>query len=139
MYKVLTKVTNGDKIVMERLDDCISTNKANVDDEDYAVTVEHNHLVDEDSKSVSIIKDLLTLVHRKRLTKLLHHPVFVTFIQRRWAKTRWMFLVTFFLYLFFVILFSSFLGMMYTRSIPTPIRIPVKVNLNFTISCSNMK
>merc|ERR1712226_995665 len=37
------------------------------------------------------------------------------FIEKRWMKTKWLFLISFLLYLLFLILLSTFFGLMYFR------------------------
>jgi len=115
LYKVLSNITNGDKLVLGKLDSCVSTTSEDPDDEDWAVTVSHRCLVDEDQRSMTVVNDLLHLHNDKIATKVLRHPVIKTFIERRWKKTRSIFLVSFFLYLLFVLLFSSFVWLMYQR------------------------
>ena len=39
----------------------------------------------------------------------------VMFIEKRWMKTKWLFLISFLLYLLFLILLSTFFGLMYFR------------------------
>ena len=39
----------------------------------------------------------------------------IMFIERRWMKTKWLFLISFLLYLLFLILLSTFFGLMYFR------------------------
>ena len=39
----------------------------------------------------------------------------VMFIEKRWKKTKWLFLISFLLYLLFLILLSTFFGLMYFR------------------------
>ena len=114
LYKTLSSITNGDKLVLEKLDSCVSTTSEDPDDEDWAVTVSHRCLVDEDARSMTVVNDLLHLPN-KIATTVLRHPVIKTFIERRWKRTRSIFLVSFFLYLLFVLLFSSFVGLMYQR------------------------
>ena len=46
LYKTLSNITNGDKLVLEKLDSCISTTGENPDDEDWAVTVSHRFLIE---------------------------------------------------------------------------------------------
>ena len=127
LYKILTTITNGDKIAVEKLDSCITANGEDVDAADYAVGVDHRYLVDEDPRNMVLVKDLLHLP-KKLSTKVLSHPVITTFIEKRWIQTRWSFLVSFILYLTFVLLFSSFLWLMYERYEENEqIRIPVKL------------
>ena len=114
LYKTLSSITNGDKLVLKKLDSCVSTTSEDPDDEDWAVTVSHRCLVDEDARSMTVVNDLLQLPN-KIATTVLRHPVIKTFIERRWKRTRSIFLVSFFLYLLFVLLFSSFVGLMYQR------------------------
>ena len=130
LHKLLTTITNGDKIVAEKLDSCIAVNGDDVDDADFAVIVDHRYLVDEDPRNMVLIKDLLHLP-KKISTKVLSHPVITTFIEKRWLQTRWSFLISFTLYLTFVLLFSSFLWLMYERYEENDlIRIPVKLPNN---------
>ena len=41
LYKILSNITNGDKLVLGKLDSCVSTTSEDPDDEDWAVTVSH--------------------------------------------------------------------------------------------------
>lgn len=127
MYKLLTSVTNGDKVVIEKLDSCVSSSCEDVDDEDFAISVDHKCLVDEDSRSLILVKDLLNLP-RKRTSLILSHPLLTTFIDKHWLRTRWLFLLSFLLYFIFVLLFSTFLSLMYERNNEKEvIRIPVEL------------
>merc|ERR1711953_1051722 len=127
LYKLLTAVTNGDKVVIEKLDSGVSSTCEDVDDEDFAITVDHKCLVDEDTRSLILVKDLLNLP-RKRTSSILSHPLLTTFIDKHWMRTRWLFLLSFSLYFIFVILFSLFLGLMYERNNENDvIRIPVEL------------
>merc|ERR1711963_338236 len=127
LYHLLTVVTNGDKIVLKKLDTCVSTSCDDVDDDDYHVIVDHKRLVDEDPRSLVLVRDLMNLP-RKRTSPVLTHPVLTTFIEKKWLRTRWLFLLSFTLYLIFVLLFSTFLWMMYERNNNDQvIRIPVEL------------
>merc|ERR1711953_494472 len=127
LYKLLTAVTNGDKVVIEKLDSGVSSTCEDVDDEDFAITVDHRCLVDEDPRSLILVKDLLNLP-RKRTSSVLSHPLLTTFIDKNWLRTRWLFLFSFTLYFIFVILFSLFIGLMYERNNEHDvIRIPVEL------------
>jgi len=124
---LLTAVTNGDKVVIEKLDSCVSSSCEDVDDEDFAITVDHKCLVDEDPRSLILVKDLLNLP-RKRTGSILSHPLLTTFIDKNWLRTRWLFLLSFTLYFIFVLLFSLFLCLMYERNNENEvIRIPVEL------------
>merc|ERR1719244_1035413 len=114
LYKLLATITNGDKIAVEKLDSCVIATGDDADADNYAVSVDHRYLVDEDPRSMVLVKDLLQLP-KEISTKVLSHPVITTFIERRWSQTRWSFLVSFVMYLTFVLLFSSFLWLMYER------------------------
>jgi len=130
LYNLLTLVTNGDKIVLEKLDSCITTSTEDTDDDDFAIRVDHKFLVDEDPRNLTLVKDLLNLP-RKLTSNILTHPAITTFIERRWARTRPMFILSFVLYLIFLLLYSAFLGMMYTRNNDDNlIRIPVQLPLS---------
>ena len=128
LYNLLTLVTNGDKIVLEKLDSCITSSSEDSDDDDFAIRVDHKFLVDEDPRNLTLVKDLLNLP-RKLTSNVLTHPAITTFIERRWARTRPIFILSFVLYLIFLLLYSTFLGMMYTRNNDSDnlIRIPVQL------------
>lgn len=127
LHKLLTTITNGDRVVLAKLDTAVSTTMEDQDQEDFSVVVDHRYLVDEDPRNLTLVRDLLDLP-RKISTKVLNHPVIKTFIEKRWMRTRWTFLISFFLYLSFVILFTSFLVLMYQRqAVKDQIRIPVKL------------
>ena len=78
------------------------------------VSVSFHELVHKGSRIEGILKDLLDLPI-KNIANILHHPVMMLYIERRWLKTKWMFMVSFLLYLTFLLMFSVFLGLMYFR------------------------
>jgi len=129
MYKLLTNVTNGDKIVLDKLDACVTTSGEDQNDDDWGVVVNHRCLVDEDPRSMTIVNDLLNLP-RKISIKVLGHPVIKTFIEKRWKRTRFLFLISFILYVLFVLLLSSFIYLMYERDVhdiqTIKVQLPVK-------------
>ena len=86
------------------------------------VTVDFKNIVDEDSKTDIILKDLLDLPEKKS-EKVLQHPIILLFIEQRWQKTKWMFLISFLSYLLFLLVFSTFLGLMYFREPSRQIRL----------------
>ena len=133
LYHLLSDVINGDKIVLQKLDAQITVMEpAAVKEEEKLqddaekvdesiVSIDYDNLVDPRSWTDSILKDLLDLPVKKT-SAALNHPVIVLFIERRWRKTKWMFLISFLLYLAFLLIFSTFLGLMYFReSRPIPL------------------
>jgi len=135
LYKLLTLVTNGDKIVLDKLDSCVTTTIDDEDDNDFAVRIDHKYLVDEDPRNLTLVKDLLSLP-RKLTSNILCHPVISTFVEKRWERTKNMFLLSFVLYLIFVVLYSVFLSMMYERNqdaddnfIHIPVQLPTSCDL----------
>ena len=122
----MTKITNGDKLVIAKLDTCVSDSMDDENDANYAVMIDRRNLVDEKKRRINFVKDLLDLP-RSKMSPLLQHPVTTIFIQNHWSKVWWTFLISFFLYLCFVSFFSIYLWMMYARySLADLIRIPVK-------------
>jgi len=144
MYCLLNKVCNGDKLVKAKLDSCLSTTNQDPDSEEFSVLVDHSKLVlEEDRSNLVVIEDLLQLP-RRNCRRVLHHPVILTYIQNKWKKTRWTFLVSFLLYLMFVLMYSSFLGMLYWRNTvlveTTPIKFPKGCSAKLeTINCTPLK
>ena len=127
MKTLLTEVTNGDKIVLEKLDSSVRTSSDDVDDDEYAILVDHRCLVDENPRNLQLLIDLMNLP-RKKTCSIISHPVISTFIEDKWIKTRKFFLVFLVLYLTFVLLFSGFLWMMYERNNKEDaVRIPVEL------------
>ena len=134
-------MTNGDKLVLKKLDDQISVVETNNDDDEIdeieykKVSIDYTGLLDKNCSQDNILKDLLDLplkntskvsIHSfiliinlmkifPNLYQILHHPVMIMFIERRWMKTKWLFLISFLLYLLFLILLSTFFGLMYFR------------------------
>ena len=49
---------------MDKLDACITATGEDVDEDDYAVVVDHRYLVDEDPRNMVLIKDLLHLPNK---------------------------------------------------------------------------
>ena len=126
LHVLLTSLTNGDKIVLDKLDSCVTATREDLDDHEFAIIVDHNCLVDNNPKNMALIKDLLYLP-KSISTKVLSHPVITTFIEKKWLQTRWSYMISFTIYLLFVLLFSSFLWMMYERYEENKVvRIPVK-------------
>ena len=127
MKTLLTEVTNGDKIVLEKLDSAVTTSSEDVDEDGYAILVDHSCLVDVNPRNLQLLIDLMNLP-RKKTCSIISHPVISTFIEDKWIKTRKFFLVFLVLYLTFVLLFSGFLWMMYERNNKEDlVRIPVEL------------
>ena len=114
--------------MLQKLDSCVTATAEDSDDDDFSVVVEHRCLVDEDPRSLVMVRDLLNLP-RKLTSSIMTHPVITTFVEQRWQRTKNFFLLAFFLYLVFVILFSAFLSLMYTKNNEAVnfIRIPVQL------------
>ena len=119
---ISSDVTNGDKIVFQKLDSQIllahGDDRDSEDIDDKNVCVNFHDLVHKGSKMDNILKDLLDLP-LDRIVGVLDHPVMMLFIEKRWQKTKWMFCLSFMIYLIFLMMFSTFLGLMYFRK-PEP-------------------
>ena len=113
VHDLLTKVTNGNELIMKKLDACVSTTTDDVDSVQFAIKIDHKFLVDEDPRSLKVLRDLLLFDRtREFCQEIFKHPVVVTFIERRWPKL-W-FYVTAFIYLVFVLNFTFFSVAMFT-------------------------
>jgi hypothetical protein len=135
LYKLMTEITNGDKIVLDKLDTCIAPTGDDENDQEYSIMIDNRNLVDGKKHGINLVKDLLDLPQDKS-SPLLHHPVITTFIQYKWSRVWWTLLISSFLYLAFVIYFSIYLWMMYARySQADLIRIPV----NFPTECDPLR
>ena len=104
--KLLTQVTNGDKIVLAKLDRCVKTTHGDPHDKEYGVAIDYRYLVDDDSRNFSLLTDILE-VPRDATVDIMDHPVITTFIKRRWPKG--LFYVMAAVYLVFVLCFTFYL------------------------------
>ena len=104
--KLLHQVTNGDKIVLEKLDQCISTTHKDPNDEDYGVAIDYRYLVDDDSRNFCLLTDILE-AKRDATVDIMDHPVITTFISRRWPKGLFCFMAV--VYIMFVLYFTFYL------------------------------
>ena len=111
--KLLTQVINGDKIVLEKLDHCIKTTHDDPNNEDYGVSLDYRYLLDDDSRNLCLLKDILE-VPRDATVDIMDHPVITTFIRGRWPKG--MFLMVAGAYSWFVIMFSVYLYLVFSKS-----------------------
>jgi len=110
--KLLTQVTNGDKIVLEKLDQCITTIHDDPNHEDHGVRIDYRYLVDDDSRNFFLLKDILE-VPRSATVDIMDHPVITTFITRRWP--RFLFLIMSLVYCLFVATFTAHLLFIFSR------------------------
>ena len=117
---LISDIDNGDKIVLKRLSSQLNILENEKDEsediDEKRVSVSFHELVHKGSRIEGILKDLLDLPI-KNIANILHHPVMMLYIERRWLKTKWMFMVSFILYLTFLLMFSGFLGLMYFRQV----------------------
>ena len=104
--KLLTQVTNGDKIVLEKLDQCLFPLHTDPNDKDYGVGIDYRYLVDDDSRNFFLLKDILE-VNRDATVEIMDHPVITTFITRRWPKGLFYTMAS--VYLVFVLCFTFYL------------------------------
>jgi len=111
--KLLTQVTNGDKIVLEKLDQCITTTHDDPNHKDHGVRIDYRYLVDDDSRNFFLLKDILE-VPRSATIDIMDHPVITTFITRRWPRL--MFLSMALVYLLFVLTFTAYLLFTFSKT-----------------------
>lgn len=90
MFNILNEATNGDKIVEEILDDCVSTTRTDENHPDFALIVDFNQLknkvkspaANKTNLTTGIIKDILHFKHEST-NRLLSHPVIQTYLHLR--------------------------------------------------------
>ena len=104
--KLLHQVTNGDKIVLEKLDQCIKTTHRDPNNEDYSVAIDYRYLVDDDSRNFYLLKDILE-ANRDATVDIMDQPVITTFTSRRWPKALFYTMAT--IYLMFVLTLTVYL------------------------------
>ena len=112
-WKLLHDVTNGDKIVLEKLDHCLKTTHDDPNNKDYGVSIDYRYLLDDDSRNFCLLKDILES-KRDATIDIMDHPVITTFIRRRWPKAMFGSVAT--AYGLFVIVFSAYLLLNFNSS-----------------------
>eukprot|EP00095_Tigriopus_kingsejongensis_P006662 maker-scaffold363_size195477-snap-gene-0.50 protein:Tk06662 transcript:maker-scaffold363_size195477-snap-gene-0.50-mRNA-1 annotation:"transient receptor potential channel pyrexia-like" len=115
-YTVLKKATNGDKILLEVLDNTVSATADDENDPDYALQVEFGPLLagSGDANQIDVVKDLLEFKNSPA-KEVLKHPVLETFLDLKWRKIKKFVMVNFALYLIFLIFYSWFLANVFYR------------------------
>ena len=112
-WKLLHDVTNGDKIVLEKLDHCLKTTHDDPNNKDYGVSIDYRYLLDDDSRNFCLLKDILES-KRDATIDIMDHPVITTFIRKRWPKAMFGSVAT--AYGLFVIVFSAYLLLNFSNS-----------------------
>lgn len=113
LYELLNQVTNGDEIVLQKLDTCVGTTNDDPNSANYSVLIDQKCLVGDDPRSLSMLGDLLSFP-RDATVRILEHPVITTFVKRRWPAL--LFGVMSGIYILFVLNFSAFLLLMFSSS-----------------------
>ena len=117
-------VTNGDRIVRQKLDECITETTEDENDPGYSIVVDLNPLRSQHkcnsnqstatTISSSVVRDLIDLRHTAA-NFLLCHPVIETYMNFRWFTMRHFFFINFVLYAMFLLTYSLYLGNIFYR------------------------
>jgi len=120
--KILEDAVNGNKIVKKELDDHVKELDDKKDSVRYAVEVDFEGILCEDSyKQTMVVYDLLDLRAEQEndsmlpFTNLIQHPVIALFIARKWKKTKWYFYAHSLMFITFLIFYSSFIIYLFNR------------------------
>jgi len=119
--KLLEDAVNGDKIVKKELDIHVRTTNANEDSLEYALEIDFEGILCEDSpKQTMVVYDLLDLRVEKNdniraFTNLIKHPVIASFIAQKWKKTKWYFYTTSSVFISFLMFYSAFIVNLFNR------------------------
>ena len=121
-YTLLSNVTNGNKILEKKLDSCVSTAHNNEDASDYALKVDlepllggKKHESTRSMRQVHMIKDMLDFKNNSAAKYLLLHPVIQTFLELKWRRIKFIFIINFIIYLLFLMTYSLYLSNYYYR------------------------
>merc|ERR1712038_1499616 len=134
LYNIMTDVTNGDKIVDQMLNQCVTTSQTDENHPDYALVIDLDKLrghgaslagsnnsasiksnESSSKKASTVLKDLLRFKDEPAANKLLCHPVVTTIIDIRWFKLRHFFLLNFLVYAAFLVTYCMYLGNIFYR------------------------
>ena len=116
-FSILKNATNGDQILLRKLDECVSATGDDENDPSYAVQINFNPLLEgnKGGSQTDIVKDMLHFKDTKAAA-VLNHPVIETFLEIKWRRIRPIFFLNFFVYLVFLVSYSLFLGNMFYRT-----------------------
>lgn len=115
-YSVLKNATNGDKILLEVLDECVSATKDDESDPEYAVEIDLSPILagGQDTNQIDVIKDMLEFKNTPA-KEVLKHPVMETFLDLKWRNIKNLVMINFAIYFIFLVSYSFFLGNMFYR------------------------
>ncbi len=114
-YALMENATNGDQVLLRRLDECIGATKDDENDPTCAIEVTLTPLLEgSNGYQVDIIKDLLDFKD-SAAKELLLHPVIQTFLEIKWRKIKKVFFVHFLFYVFFLASYSMYLANIFYR------------------------
>ena len=112
--------TNGDKVVLKKLDECVFSNDKEVDDENFELKVNFSNL-ESKSQTGDVVKDIisnLSLIESTRVPyAVLLHPVILSYIDIRWNKMRRYIYTNFTIYILFLLSYSWFLTNIFYRKL----------------------
>ena len=107
--------TNGDKIVLKKLDECVTSNDKDADDESFELKVNFSKL-ESKSQTCDVVKDIIS-IRALESTRVLLHPVILSYIDIRWKKMRRYIYTNFALYVFFLLSYTWFLTNIFYRKL----------------------
>merc|ERR1712013_414717 len=120
--KILEDAVNGNKIVKKELDDHVKELDDERDSINYAVEVDFEGVLCEESyKQTMVVYDLLDLRAEKAndnmqpFTNLIKHPVVALFIAKKWEKTKWYFYAHSLIFITFLVFYSLFIIYLFNR------------------------
>ena len=112
--------TNGDKTVLKKLDECVTSNGKDVDDGNFDLKVNFSNL-ESKSQTCDVVKDIISILSLFESTRVpyavLLHPVILSYIDIRWNKMRRYIYTNFTLYIFFLLSYSWFLTNIFYRKL----------------------
>ena len=114
-YHIMTRVNNGDKIVLKKLDDYVVSNKTDINCSNFQLQIDFSRLESKASTS-DVIKDIISIKELDS-TKVLLHPVIKSYIDIRWRKMRHFINFNFLLYILFLLSYSLFIGYIFYRGL----------------------
>ena len=106
--------TDGDKIVLQQLDEYIKTTTTQDTTLDRTLSIEFSRLESDNSNRCEIIKDILRIPLEASRNVLLH-PVIEAYTDLKWKKTRKYISAHFCVYLAFLLTYSWFLANIFYR------------------------
>ena len=119
LYHIMQNTIDGDKIVLQQLDEYIQTTSSHDQKQERAMKIDFSRLESGNDKGCELIKDILR-IPQEASKDILLHPIIEAYLDIKWKKTRKYISAHFCIYLLFLLTYSWFLANIFYRPLHHP-------------------